>query len=85
MPSINQSGFEKPAAQKRVSKIMLDMRLTPVSGTPLHCFVEETNKQYGAVNAAKIIFSVSANDFSGSCLSALLAAFELRVEIQFPV
>jgi hypothetical protein len=68
-----------------VPKIMLDMRLTPTSGTSLHCFIEETNNKFGEGNIEKIDFSVSTKDFSGSRLSSLLDAFELRVEIRFPV
>lgn len=85
MSSIKQNGFEKPAAQNRAPKIMLDMRLTPLSGTPLRCFIEETNNKLEEGNTAKINFSVSTKDFSGSHLSSLLDAFELRVEIRFPV
>ena len=68
-----------------VPKIMLDMRLTPISGTPLHCFIEETTNKLGEGNFAKIDFSVFTKNFSGPRLSSVLDAFEVRIEIRFPV
>jgi hypothetical protein len=67
-----------------VPKIMLDMHLTPISGMPLHCFIAdgETKARDGGL---KMSFSVSENNFSEPRLSSLLGAFELRVEIRFPV
>jgi hypothetical protein len=83
MSSIKQNGFEKSAAKKPAPKITIDLRLKPASGSLLHCFIEETNNKDD--NFTKINFSVSSKTTGDPHLSSLLDAFEVRVEIRFPV
>jgi hypothetical protein len=85
MSSIKQNGFEKSAAKKPAPKITIDLRLKTAAGNMLHCFSEKNKTGEADGSSLKMSIFVSEKNISDPRLSSVLDAFELRVEIRFPV